>query len=609
MSGFAGVVSADGAIPERRLLEQMSAKLAFRGPDATQVSTQEGAGFCFALLRTGPAPQAAAQPCSLDGRVWLLGDVRLDGRGELRRLLEEQGESIPTEVCDEDLILYAWRQWGEASFERLIGDFAFAIWDGTARKLWCVRDLLGIRPFFYAHAGNWLFFSNMLEALRSAPEVSAALDPGFVGDFLLQGFCQDPERTAFRDIRRLPQGHFLQFFAGDVRVYRYAALAVEEPLQLKPAEYVEQFRGLLEQAVRDRLPAGRTGIFMSGGLDSTSVAAYAARIAKEDGSGHELRAYTADLRPLFEDEEAAYASRVTQHLGIPWEVHSIGASKPFASWDVKNLRLPEPSNEAFLMPDLELCRHVSAFTRVALSGDGGDDVLTGQAWPHLKYLVRKGRFGTLAKAFGGYVLKTGRIPPLHGAFRTRLKRWIGRRDATEGYPQWLNSDFEKEQRLRDRWVDLQKLRQTTHPLHPVAHASLNSPYWASTHEDTDAAWTSVPLERRGPLLDLRLVRFLLRVPPIPGCMEKQLLRETMQGMLPDEVVFRKKTPLLQEPFEVFTKERGWRPQVPQPTERLRELVDWDKLRATLQKDSGSFLWVDLRPISLYHWLKSVEKDG
>jgi len=609
MSGFAGVVSADGAIPERRVLKQMSAKLAFRGPDATQVSTQEGAGFCFTLLRTGPAPQAAAQPCSLDGRVWLLGDVRLDGREELHRLLEEQGESIPTEVSDEDLILYAWRQWGEASFERLIGDFAFAIWDGTARKLWCVRDLLGIRPFFYAQTGKQLLFSNMLEVLRVDPQVSAALDPRFVGDFLLQGLSQDGVRTAFRDIRRLPQGHFLKFFAGDVRVYRYAALAVEEPLQLKPAEYAEQFRGLLEQAVRERLPPGPAAIYMSGGLDSTSVAAHAARIAKEGGYGLELRAYTVDFLPLFEDDEASYASRAAQHLGIPWEVHSIGSATPFASWDTENLQEPEPSHEAFLLPDLELCRLVSARARIVLSGDGGDDVLTGQAWPYLKYLLRRRRFGAIAKAFGGYVLKNGRIPPLHGGFRTRLKWWMRRSGAMEGYPGWLNVNFERQQNLRDRWVELQKLQQATHPLHPVAHASLNSPYWAYILEEGDAAWTGVPLERRAPFLDLRLVRFLLRVPPVPGCMEKQLVREAMRGVLPDEVVFRKKTPLRREPFEVFTKERDWRPRVPQPTERLREFVDWDKVNATLQNGLGSSLWADTRPISLDHWLKGVEKVG
>lgn len=609
MSGFAGVVSGDGAAPDRCLLERMAARLAFRGPDATQFSTQPGAGFCFTLLRTGPAPQIEAQPCSLDGQVWLLGDVRLDGREELRAKLQEHGEGVRAEVSDEELILHAWRQWGEASFERLMGDFAFAIWDAAAKKLWCARDLLGIRPFFYARAGSCLFFGNTLEALRVVPAISTALDPGFVGDFLLQGFSQDGERTAFRDIRRLPQGHFLEFSGANARVRRYATVPVEDPLRLRGTEYVEQFRRLLDQAVRARLPAGLASILMSGGLDSTSVAAQAARVAKEGTPGRGLRAYTVDVRPLFEDEEAAYASRAAQHLGIPWEVHSIGSARPFASWEVESLHLPEPSYEAFLLPDLELCRLLSSRARIVLSGDGGDDVLTGQSWPYLKHLFRTRQFGAIVKSFGGYTLRHGRIPPLHGGFRTRLKRWIRRADALEGYPGWLNPGFERAESLRDRWHGLQEAPKTLHPLHPVAHASLNSPYWAYVLEEADAAWTGVPLERRAPLLDLRVVRFLLRVPPVPWCMEKHLLREAMQGVLPKEVVLRKKTPLRREPFEVFTKEQSWRPRIHQPTERLRDFVDWDKLSATLRNSSGSTLWVDLRPISLDHWLKGVEKRG
>ena len=90
MSGFAGFVSVGDDAPDPRLLERMAARLAFRGPDATQIWSRAGAGFCFTLLRTGPAPQASEQPCTLDGRVWLLGDVRLDGREDLRRELEHE---------------------------------------------------------------------------------------------------------------------------------------------------------------------------------------------------------------------------------------------------------------------------------------------------------------------------------------------------------------------------------------------------------------------------------------------------------------------------------------------------------------------------------------
>src|SRR5690349_18547340 len=98
MSGFAGIVSAGGETPDPRLLKRMAAQLAFRGPDSTQTWSQGVAGFCFTLLRTGPAPQASDQPCTLDGRVWLLGDVRLDGRDDLIRQLEQAGQLLPQDV-------------------------------------------------------------------------------------------------------------------------------------------------------------------------------------------------------------------------------------------------------------------------------------------------------------------------------------------------------------------------------------------------------------------------------------------------------------------------------------------------------------------------------
>src|SRR5258707_2826854 len=113
MSGFAGIICTGGNIPDPGLLERMAGGLEFRGPDATQIWSRAGAGFCFKLLRTGPAPQSSEQPCTLDGRVWLLGDVRLDGREDLRRQLEQRDESITPEVTDEEWILLPGRREGK----------------------------------------------------------------------------------------------------------------------------------------------------------------------------------------------------------------------------------------------------------------------------------------------------------------------------------------------------------------------------------------------------------------------------------------------------------------------------------------------------------------
>jgi asparagine synthase (glutamine-hydrolysing) len=608
MSGFAGIVSADGATPEAKLIEQMAERLAFRGPDATQVWTRPGAGFCFTLLRTGPSPQAVTQPYSLDGRVWLLGDVRLDGRKHLLRKLEQHGEKASADATNEELILRAWRQWAEKSFEALVGDFAFAIWDTEARQLWCARDLMGAKPFFYAHTGDNFVFSNTLEAVRVAPDVSTKLDLHFIGDFLLQAWCPDAERTAFLDIRRLPAGHALKYSNGEVSVSRYATLPIEEPLLLRRREdYVEEFRNLLEQAVRDRLPPGVAGIFMSGGLDSTSVAAIAKKVRGAGNSGDSLRAYTVDYTPLFDDEEGALATKVAQHLGISIDILSAASCLPFRGSEETLFSTPEPCADPFFSLHVEDYHHVAQRARVILTGDGGDDIMTGRAWPYLVYMLKRGRVVSMAAAFGGYALRHGKLPPLRAGIRTRLRQWMGRKEQELGYPEWLEPGFERDLHLRARWRELHQPAKWVHPLHPEGYAALTGAFWPNVFESEDAGWTGVPVEARAPLLDQRLLRFLLRVPPVPWCMNKQLLRTAMHGLLAEEVRVRKKTPLQGDPLQLHAEKNGWA-AVPSDSacERLSKFVNSNMLSATSRPALGLSLWADLRPIALDYWLKNVE---
>ena len=611
MSGFAGMISTEGATPDPCLLERMAAGLGFRGPDATGIWSQPGAGFCFTFLQTGPAPQSSIQPCSLDGRVWLLGDVRLDGREELKRELEQSGESVPLNATDEELILRVWRLWREGGLERLLGDFSFALWDGAARELLCVRDLMGVRPFFYTRSGSWFIFSNTLEVLRLAPGVSSALDPLFIGDFLLQEASSDPAKTVYKDIRRLSPGHWLKYSGEALSVRRYTALPIEEPLWLRrPEEYVERFQFLLNQTVRDRLPHGPSAIFLSGGLDSTSLAAVATKIATNSGTPGLLRAFTVDCRPLFRDEEGILATLMGQFLGIDTQVISLASSLPYEGWGERWLHTPEPTHDPFLAVGRVQYRQVSSLARVAFTGYGGDDLLTGQAWPFLVYLLRRGQFGTIAKNFGTYFLKYRRIPPLRGGFRTRLRHWMGRSEAPTEFPPWLQPHFVEQQHLRERWLELQQPSATEHPLYPIGYAGLSSASWSCTHETQDAAWIGVPVESRAPLLDLRMLRFLLRIPPVPWCMEKDLLREAMRGMLPEEIRLRPKTPLLAEPLDSFLENNYWSPfTLPEPAAEVHLYVDWPKVGANLATARGSTLWSGLRPVSLSYWLKSIEIDS
>jgi asparagine synthase (glutamine-hydrolysing) len=610
MSGFAGVVSLDGAPPDAGLLERMVQTLAFRGPDGTHIATKPGAGFCFTFLRTGPAPQCSSQPCSLDGRIWLLGDVRLDGRDDLRRKLEQHGDEFDGDTTDEELILRAWRRWREDSLPDLIGDYSFALWDSEARHLWCARDLMGARPFFYAQTGNRLYFSNTLSTIRCVSDIPSALDHHFIGDFLLIDWCQDPARTAFREISRLPAGHVLRHSSDALDVRRYTSLPIEEPLWLKrEEEYVERFREILEQVVRERLPRGPTAVLMSGGLDSTTVAGVASKIARKTSVPPSLRAYMIDCRPLFDDEEGNYASLAARSLNIPIEIVSAASCMPYEGWSDPGLRMPEPLNDPFLVLNQRQYQRVAAHGKVAWSGYGGDDILTGQAWPYLVYLFRGARFGRISRTFGGYVLKHRRIPPLRGGFRAKLRRWTGRSDPMNGYPCWIQPHFGKEYHLPERWRELQQPRKSSHPLHPIAYAGLSSGFWPGTLEQDDSAWTGVAVESRAPLLDQRLVRYLLRVPPVPWCVHKELLRRAVRGLLPEEIRLRPKTPLLGDPLTIFVESGRWTPTpLLEPSPQILTFANWGKVGACLANNPSANLWIDLRPVSVNYWLKTIESD-
>ncbi len=176
MSGIVGMVTLDGSPIDRELLERMTASLAFRGPDA-QVTWADGpVGFGHTLLRTTFESEHEQQPCSLDGQVWITADARIDDRANLIDKLAAHGREASLDVPDVELILHAYHVWGEKCVEHLLGDFAFAIWDGRERRLFCARDHFGVKPFFYAVVGGCFVFSNTLNCVRLHPGVSGRFE-------------------------------------------------------------------------------------------------------------------------------------------------------------------------------------------------------------------------------------------------------------------------------------------------------------------------------------------------------------------------------------------------------------------------------------------------
>jgi asparagine synthase (glutamine-hydrolysing) len=609
MSGFFCMIRTYGESVSAELLQEIKSVLELRGPDGATVWTQREIAGCFALMRTG-SHQSTRQPVSRDGRYWLFGDVRFDGRAELVERLVAAGATADIETPDEELLLDAWQLWGEAVLPQLLGDFCFGIWDALEKRLYAARDFIGARPFFYADFPGGFCFSNTFQAINRVPQISSELDEEFIGDFLLKGYGIDLTRTVYRVIRRLPAGHALQWSHDVLRVREFLRLPVEEPANfLKADDVIGAYGAVLERAIKDRLPPkGPVSLFLSGGMDSGTVCTAAAKVA---GTGRlkDLKAFTISWRALIpEDQEAKFAALTAERVGIGHEViketGNIRWLEALPDEDAERELIFNPLSQMRDVFFQAMARH----SRVGIAGDGGDDILSGQAWPYAKFLVGQGRWLEAVRRFGGFAISHGKLPPLRAGLRRKARRLLARDQTWKGYPAWLNPEFEKQTRLPERWQALQASEDATaHPIHPLAYSSLHTHHWSTILEEEDASFTGALAETRTPMLDLRVLRLLLRLPPVPWCVDKFLLRRSMRKQMPDEVLNRPKTPLAGDPIEALIRMPNWYPRLPaKPPKEIHRFLNWERFAATFAQTECSVRSDSLRPLALVRWLKAIE---
>jgi asparagine synthase (glutamine-hydrolysing) len=607
MSGIVGIINLDGAPVDRPLLEKLTDFLAFRGPDAQSVWSDGHVGFGHTMLRTTWESENEQQPCSLDGRVWITADARVDGRDDLVRLVAGKGRDVLKGATDPQLILHAYHAWGDGCVQHLIGDFAFAIWDRDRHRLFCARDHLGAKPFFYAKVADVLLLSNTLNCLRLHPDISDRLNDLAIADFLLFGQNQELSTTSFADIQRLPPAHTLTWSAEGLRRSRYWELTEGETVQFKrKGDYVERFQQLLRAAVDDRLRTERVGVFMSGGLDSSAIAATASQLLSERHAQFDLRAHTVVYDRLIPDKERYYSGLVAARLGIP--IHYLVADdyQLFERRGSAELQRPEPSCDPLAVISDDLNRQAAAHSRVVLAGWDGDEPLRFTLRAHFTGLVRARRFGRLAADVAGY-LWTQREWPMVG-LRLRLRRLWGDRfpRPSSGPPRWLNPAFVERLDLLERWdhVNQGYQRDLTSP-RAVAYQGYRSPTTPYLLEGDDAGVTSHLVEVRNPFMDLRLLNYLLSLPALPWCFKKRLFRVAMRELLPSKVRNRPKSPLIADPTVRLLRQpgAGWINDL-DATMELENYVNVVNIpRFAGTTGLSAHWWLDLGPFCLDHWLR------
>jgi asparagine synthase (glutamine-hydrolysing) len=608
MSGFAVVAHADGQPVDPKLLTALAKALQVRGPDAQAIWTDGGPiGLVHALFQTTTDDVPRPQPFSFDGITWITADARIDARAELIDRLRGHGRQVERTASDAELILHAWQVWDTACVEQLLGDFSFAIVDTSKRRVFAARDQLGIKPLFYARVGEGLVVTNDLDCARLHPQVSDQLDDSWICDFLLFGWNTDVTATVFQNIRRLPGGHRMEWTPAGLKIERYWSLSVPDEVWLRhPQDYVERFQEVFEQAVADRLRTRHVSLAMSGGLDSTAIAATALGWARQHAPDTAFHSQTYVWDPVLpHEQERQFAREAAEFLGIPIEFVEGREHTYFgAAWKSSTTQTPEPSQRGCLL-DATLVRLARGHARILLHGDGGDEAFQ----PHLAYypqLLAERRYGRWLADVYRFLRWRRELPPV--GLRTTLRSLLRFRPAprpnpSADFPGWMPPNLVDIFDLRTRWAQF----WTTPPSDsrtPRGHHGMATYWMANALDRHDVSALRGPIDIRFPWLDLRVLASCWSIPP-PLRIAKHLVRRAYRGQLPKAVLHRRKVGLVGHPLLACASnwDLSWDQQVDRAP-RVRNYVCSDPLTELRQTDiTANSAWLHTRPFDLCTWLE------
>jgi asparagine synthase (glutamine-hydrolysing) len=517
LSGFIAIVSPEGAPVDPVVLDRMLDALRHRGPDGTGVWRNGSVALAHCQLALTKEAATEKQPhANESGTVRVVLDGRLDNRDELAGQLRADGLGVRDE-SDAEFLLRAYEYWGEACAARLLGDFAFAIWDGASQTLVCARDVLGIRPLYVHARDGFIAVASEIAPLLRHPAVRREPNEGFIAE-LLTGQIVNHTDTVWRDISRLRPAHLLTVRQGRVTVRRYWQIDPQVEIRYRrDDDYAEHLADLIRQAVRARCrSAGPVGVMLSGGIDSSSIV----------GAIHDTNAVNGSAPlstfSIVSPEDAWDESPSVDAVAAMWPVSSQrfrayeGDCAFYASEAAHCEDLPPYPNGTMAHPLFAAA--ANSGVRVLLTGIWSDEWFTGS---FLQYadLLRRGHLGRFWRHYAAQPNRQDVFGPLsmfRSAFwplvppsaRKTIKYVLGR----DGIPPWVNRSLVSRLGLADRIrpappeVSLSTLAKTES--YRMATNGL------SVHA-TEAEARSVArfgLETRHPFGDRRIMEFGLAIP-------------------------------------------------------------------------------------------------
>jgi len=536
MCGITGYWARNGE-PQAWLrdLDASVQSLQRRGPDDSGVWVRPGNAVAFGHTRLSIldlSPLGRQPMVSADGDLVMVFNGEVYNFREIRSALAAQGHHV-TSSGDSEVVLAALQRWGIRAVDRFIGMFAIAIWCERERRLWLIRDRLGVKPLYYAWDGRAFWFGSELKALRAFGAWRAELDRDALGEYFQYGYISAP-RAIYRNACKLQPGHWLELRDRGEPVTRcyWSALEPRELLQGSEEALAEELESLFIDAFRYRMVSDvPVGVFLSGGLDSSLVTAILAR-----HSGEAVHTYTIGFTdPDF--DESPWARQVAAHLGVHHTERRLAPEamkETLAHWGEL---FDEPFGDSSGVPTLLVSRIAREDVKVALSADGGDELFSG----YEQYGVMLARARALARI--PYPLRSVLARALQGARHDALRRLADALPAPDAMRHAVR------RALLDR---LERMREVLPRADPAALCAMAASSWAPAEiarllghaaaarpllngharslvdymscwdirhylpddilTKVDRTTMAVGLEGREPLLDHRIVEFALRLP-------------------------------------------------------------------------------------------------
>lgn len=617
-------------------LERMMTSLAHRGLDGSGSWLNGPIALGHRMLWTTPQSLTEKLPLvhktnetndSANHNIHVLtADARIDNRYELINALDFPLAMV-NQITDGQLILAAYQKWGQGCPQKLLGDFAFAIWDEKQQLLFCARDRFGVKPFYYYLSDKIFVFASEIKALFCWPQVPRHLNEVRIAEYL-EPIFEDKSITLYQDIFRFPPAHSMTIGREGVKLESYWSLDPSFDIRYKSdAEYAEAFREIFSEAVRCRLrSAFPAGAMLSGGLDSSSIVCMARHILKEEKLDN-LRTFSAIFDDLPQCDERAFINPVLEAGGL--EPHYVHADKIGPLADLE--RVFHHEDEAFYAPNLFI--HWALYkaarqqgVRIIMDGLDGDHAVS-HGIAYLDELARSGRWIALLIEVNGLSKRFNRsawkilwkhgVIPIRALAPKPVKRaWRWLRRSQYSAPMFntlINPDFAKRIGLSEHLQSLTGFNSNPpRNLREDHWRSISSGVFPFMLEIADKAAAAFSLEPRYPFFDKRLIEFCLALPPqqkINHGWTRFVMRGAMEQILPPKVQWRGGKSDMSPNFtrSLITYERDTIEAILKDPKVIAEYVDivelrqaYDRYLSQGQESEALTIW---KAVTLALWLK------